>query len=189
MAQLQFLPPLSEQQLANAGEALGDDNRSEQREPVNRRLHRFYESLVFLSVLEPTRGSQECQSLSDSTSDGFHITWRKFLDHLSWLCDYDLGGISVSSIAAERTPAGPIFWLATNGNSARNSQAHLRWVLEQLDSLYEASETTTERIKDEIASRSISFSTNKVGNYSRLLDIKLSQMTITVDDKTPASGM
>src|SRR5947207_9224995 len=83
---------------------------------TERLLHRFYEPLVLLRVLDPTRGVQNTNRGPDSTFDTLQDLRRKFLDQLSWTCDYKHGGDTVSAIAAEETPQGTRFWLAANSN-------------------------------------------------------------------------
>jgi len=35
----------------------------------------------------------------------------------------------VSAVAAQMTPSGPVFWLASNTNPALKARPHLEWVL------------------------------------------------------------
>ena len=137
--------------------------------PVTRLLHRFYEPLVLLLVLDPTRGVQNPQSFPDSKSDTSQDLRRKFLDQLSWTCDYKRGGDSVSAIAAEAKPRGTVFWLAANTDSKGRVLSHLTWVLEQLEQSFNASDEATEELENKITAKCIEFSKEKVKNYSRQL--------------------
>jgi len=136
---------------------------------MNRLLRRFYEPLVLLRVLDPTRGAQKCPPISDPSSDDMSELWHKFLDHLSWVCDYKKGGVTVSAIAAQSTPAGPIFWLAANKNPARKVILHLEWVLVRLESAHDASSQKLEELGREITHQCIEFSRNRVKEYGKRL--------------------
>jgi hypothetical protein len=138
-------------------------------DPAARLLHRFYEPLVLLQVLDPTRGAQNIHSFPDSKSDTSQDLRRKFLDQLSWTCDYKRGGESVSAIAAEANPRGTVFWLAANTDSRGRVLSHLTWILEQLEQSFNASDQATEELENKITAKCIEFSKEKVKNYSRQL--------------------
>ena len=137
-------------------------------DPTQRLLHRFYEPLVLLRILDPTRGKQ-ASALMQSGASNLEETWHRFLDQLSWICDYEPGGDTVSSIAAQTTPDGPVFWLAANKDPALKALPHLLWVLEKLENSYEISPLEIEELEDEITTRCIEFGKNKVRNYGRRL--------------------
>ena len=138
-------------------------------DPALRLLHRFYEPLVLLVVLDPTRGAQNVHSFPDSKSDTSQDLRRKFLDQLSWTCDYKRGGESVSAIAAEASPQGTVFWLAANTDPKERVLSHLKWVLEQLDRSFNASDEATRELENKITAKCIEFSKEKVKHYSRQL--------------------
>ena len=138
-------------------------------DPKERLLHRFYEPLVLLRVLDPTRGVQNTNMVSDSRSDNSQDLRRKFLDQLSWTCDYKHGGDTVSAIAAEANPQGTIFWLAANTNPKQKALPHLNWILRQLEDSPSMSEQETEELENKITARCIEFSKDKVKNYRRKL--------------------
>jgi len=138
-------------------------------DPTQRLLHRFYEPLILLRILDPTRGDQSTRSASEPKEQSQEELWHKFLNQLSWVCDSEPGGVTVSAIAAESTPEGPIFWLAANKDPAFKALPHLRWVLEQLDSIHKLSPPEIEKLEDDITMRCIEFSKNKVKNYGNRL--------------------
>jgi hypothetical protein len=153
---------------------LSNGNRKNGRprmDPTERLLHRFYEPLVLLRVLDPTRGAQNTNMVPDSGSDTLQELRRKFLDQLSWTCDYKPGGDTVSAIAAEETPQGTIFWLAANTNPTQKALPHLEWILKQLENSSSASEQEREELEGKITARCIEFSKDKVKNYCRKLCI------------------
>ena len=132
---------------------------------TQRLLHRFYEPLILLRILDPTRGEQSTRPTSEPKEQSLEEKWHKFLDQLSWVCDSETGGDTVSAIAAQKTPGGPVFWLAANSNPASKALPHLRWVLKQLESIHDPSPPEIEKLEDDITTRCIEFSKNKVRNY------------------------
>jgi hypothetical protein len=136
---------------------------------TKRLLHRFYEPLVLLSILEPTRGDREPHFASGfDTVESYHL-WHKFLDQISWLCDYESGGKTVSAIAVQATPQGPTYWLSTNSDPTTKALPHLEWVLRRLANLRELSSDQLGIVEDEIVASSITHSSDKVKTYSRWL--------------------
>jgi hypothetical protein len=135
---------------------------------IDRRLHCFYEPLVLLRILEPTRGSRKHEMPLESTHESFQTRCHRFLDHLSWLCDYRTGGRTVSSIAVERTPQGPIYWLAANESPDKKVRDHLERILHQLESLASSPEEASV-VELAIRRQSIQFSREKVKHYLRQL--------------------
>jgi hypothetical protein len=138
-------------------------------DPTNRLLHRFYEPLVLLRVLDPTRGMQNSHLSQDSKPDTLQDLRRKFLDQLSWTCDYKSGGDTVTAIAAEANPEGTIFWLAANTDPTKKVRPHLELILKQLEQSFNASEQETEELELSLTARCIEFSKDRVKYYSRKL--------------------
>ena len=158
-------------------------------DPNQRLLHRFYEPLILLSILEPTRGSSNSHGTPDSSSDGHQDFWHKFLDQLSYLCDYQQGGTTVSAIAAQDTPTGSTFWLAANAASLQKALPHLEWVLRALESLHDASPTELDEVEEQIFTRCIEFSADKVKNYSRRLCGEFGRATDLLGSPAAQSGL
>jgi OTT_1508-like deaminase len=131
---------------------------------IDRRLHCFYEPLVLLRILEPTRGSRKHEMPLESSDESFKIRCHRFLDNLSWLCDYRTGGRTVSSIALEETPQGPIYWLAANQSPNKKVRDHLERILQQLESLASSPEKASV-VQLAIRRQSIQFSREKVKYY------------------------
>jgi hypothetical protein len=163
--------PLSEQTLSalQTHDYLNVRPGKPRLDSTERLLHRFYEPLVLLSILEPTRGDLEPNSTSRfNTAESYNL-WHKFLDQISWLCDYKKGGTTVSSIAVQATIQGPTYWLAANSNPSAMAKPHLEWVLGELTNLHNLSPDQLQIVEDEIVARSIAFSSEKIKTYGRLL--------------------
>ena len=125
-------------------------------------LRRFYEPLILLSVLDPTRGAHHPDLITDRGLQGREKIWRNFLDQLSFLCDAKKGGDTVTAIAAQRTVEHTVFWLASNSNAGSKAKNHIEWILSRLNSLYYANSEKTEIVEDEITARCIKFSSSRI---------------------------
>lgn len=74
---------------------------------LERRLSRFYERLVLLYTLGSTRGEHSYAALSIEQSISqlpLEDVWRRFLNELAYMCDYDKGGDTVTAIGLESSP-------------------------------------------------------------------------------------
>lgn len=164
--------PLSEQMLS------AHDTYDHHSSPVGkprlnateRLLHRFYERLVLLSILQPTRGERALNTDSTYSKTDPCRLWYKFLNQISWLCDYENGGKTVSSVAVQATAPGPTYWLAANSNPEPKALPHLEWLLRELVNLQALLPDQLQMVEDTIVTRCISLSASKVKFYSRRLD-------------------
>lgn len=140
--------------------------------PVNaneKLLRRFYEPLVLLSVLDPTRGAQRPDLIADRGLDEPSKLWRNFLDQLSWLCDSETGGDTVTSIAAQKSVDRPCFWVASNSTARQKAQRHLTWLFGCLKPLCTATSVSATQIEHEILTRCIAFGSKRVKAYTAWL--------------------
>jgi hypothetical protein len=131
-------------------------------------MHRFYEPLQLLSILNKDRGSGEVDLPTEPQSSEARMIWRRFLDNLSWLCDNKHGGETVSAVAAQSLSEGTKFWLVSK---FERSFDHLKWVLFELQTVDGKTDEEASRIGLEIAEKSILFSEDKIDNYLRFLKI------------------
>ena len=139
-------------------------------DPVERLLHRFYEPLVLLRILNAARGAGEVELPVDPRTRSFQLIWRGFLDNLSWLCDNKHGGETVSSVAAQEIPEGNKFWLVSKYDQSLD---HLQWVLAELNALRDRPDSEKIDSEGRIAVESICFSKDKINTYARFLRINL----------------
>lgn len=122
----------------------------------------------------------------ESTDESLQIRCHRFLDNLSWLCDYRTGGRTVSSIAVEETPQGPIYWLAANESPDKKVRDHLERILQQLDSLASSEEASAVELA--IRRQSIQFSREKVKHYFRQLGKAVDQAKGRMDNQVSVKG-
>lgn len=91
--------------------------------------------------------------------------WRRYLDKLSYICDFDSGGRTVTGLLAQTTAQHTIFRLATNCShdpTRVRMLEHLTFVLREL----EDSNKTSDEHAAEICRRSITLSRDKIKDYS-----------------------
>lgn len=136
-------------------------------------LNRFYEPLHLLSMLNGDRGPGEVDLPSAPLSRGFRMSWRRFLDDLSWLCDNRHGGETVSAVAAQDLPEGITFWVASKHEASFH---HLQWVLTNLKTAQDQTDAEASASALRLAEHSILFSKDKVSNYRRYLRVALSRV-------------
>ncbi|EXJ59248.1 hypothetical protein A1O7_06680 [Cladophialophora yegresii CBS 114405] len=127
-------------------------------------LRRFYEPLVLLGALDPTRGAHRPDLTSDLGLDKQSKWWRNFLDQLAFLCDFEKGGDTVTAIAVEKRVDRPIFWLASNSNSRNKARDHVCWILGRLNDVHTVGRSDDER-ECEVLFRCIEFSRARIRTY------------------------
>lgn len=143
---------------------------------VQRLLYRFYEPLLLLHTLSPTMG----EHLPYHTDDDAHFLStqrlrRRFLDDLAYFCDYDKGGDTVTAIAIEDRPQGPIFWLASNTKTGAKVKDFLEEVLNRLKQSSSLEANGPEGLSTALTHRAIDFGRQRIKKYCSLLGPFLSR--------------
>lgn len=143
---------------------------------TDRLLHRFYEPLVLLTILRPSAVTNRSSHTSTTSSSDAQGQLGIFLDSLSWICDYGLGGCTVSAVAAEDDPGGPIYWVAAPGSPEAKVRVHLYDIFELLRTAHGVSEEAIKDLEQQIAAKCINFSRKKVLHYHRKLKIGIARV-------------
>jgi hypothetical protein len=132
-------------------------------------LRRFYEPLVFLSVLNPVRGirfSNNGYRLDDSLDE----LRRSFINGLATICDSHKGGDTVTAAALQSTPQQTIIWVAANKNITQTTIDYLHGILDRLVHVTaDSKQSTLEEITDMV----ITFCQPKLQYYRNQLDAEL----------------
>ena len=139
-------------------------------DPVQRLLYRFYEPLLLLHTLGPTTG--EHSQPTDSTHaipQSRQALRRRFLDDLAYFCDYEKGGDTVTALAIESRPQGPIFWLASNAKSGSKVKGFLTEVLNDLGQISSLNDVDQVRPTVKLVNKAITFGTRRIKKYCSLL--------------------
>ncbi|KAI1813515.1 hypothetical protein GGS20DRAFT_586459 [Poronia punctata] len=126
---------------------------------------RFYEPLILLFTLGPTRGPHS------SAGDKPHL--HRFLDNVAYICDFQKGGETTSAVAIENTPERFIFWLASNSpKQSRISRPFLITVLQDVRKIVESPHEQT-RLKQELLIKTVEYARARVKKELALLKAEM----------------
>jgi hypothetical protein len=148
---------------------------SSQKRPQNNRnklLHRFYEPLVLLHVLDSIQGDHVPRQREDSQPPDHTSRTelrRRFLESLAYVCDYDKGGDTVTAIFVSSAPL--TYHVASNKSLKETNK-----VVPFLDSLLKKLRTLrASTLGDErrILEKCVAFSGKRVMEYWRSLQKSL----------------
>jgi hypothetical protein len=152
--------------------------------PQERLLGRFYEPLVLLYTLGPTRGDhvRTAVPLRDNIPHLPLLDLRRmFLSDLAYICDYNKGGETVTVIGLQSTPQKHIFWVASNVGSKTKTIKFLRSLLTQIVHILATPDTANHAA--ELASQCVAFATPRIRKYlshlKPLLQRSISYLTET----------
>ncbi|KAI0110661.1 hypothetical protein F4776DRAFT_362689 [Hypoxylon sp. NC0597] len=132
-------------------------------------LCRFYEPLVLLAALGKTRGTHTSNPQDTSTTQSKR---RRLLRNLSYLCDYEKGGETTSSIGLEENEHYFIFWVASNATRPRtghNIAEFLRRTFTRIRSIIILGETERGHAEQEFITKCIEFAEPRVKKEIKLL--------------------
>ena len=76
----------------------------------------FYSKWLLLHALGPFLGPHERQFIADADQEDPTKLRRSFLNAISYLCDIERGGKTVTAAALQRLPLSNFLWLAANEN-------------------------------------------------------------------------
>ena len=142
----------------------------------NKLLHRFYEPLVLLYVLDRTQGDhisrQDLERLPSGEISLLELQ-RRLLDSLSYVCDYDKGGDTTTAIAVASAPL--TYCVASNENPAEEVVPFLRLLLTQLKELYNLDPQQLSESESSILRYCVNFSKKRVKTYWKLLGDSLTR--------------
>ncbi len=130
--------------------------------------NRFYEAVILISIPRP----------SSSHSKVPRSSWRVFLDDLSWLCDTESGGQTVTLVGAEQISHAVRFWISANGRVKLRSLTHLNWILSELQKLASDSELIAEHVEGQILHAAVRSSHVRVGDHLMKLQIHVEMVSV-----------
>lgn len=122
-------------------------------------------NVVTLSMLGTVRSAQHSQSRTRRVLSEIEGKWCCLLDVLSWLCDYKTGGKSVTSVAAQATSTGNVFWFASNKDTRVLVKRQICWILGELQSIATSDTVDSEDVQWRLFKRSVAFSHRRVESY------------------------
>lgn len=151
-------------------------------------LQELDDLVVLLSMLGlPTSPRTQKQINERELSPRDH-QWCCVLDEFSFLGDYKNGGKTITSIAAQHTKEGAVFWVAGNHIVTQRTTGHLKWILRKLQTLKTGDQKQAEVLKAEIFRASVSFSHTKVKNYARMLRVWVQRSNTLSSQEDERSG-
>lgn len=139
-------------------------------------FHRFYEPLVLLYVLDRTQGDHVSRQDPERLPSGeisLQELQRRLLDALSYVCDFDKGGDTITAIAAASAPL--TYYVATNENSAEKAVPFLHSLLRRLKELYDVDPRRLSESERSILEYCVDFSEKRVQTYWKFLKESLTQ--------------
>jgi hypothetical protein len=156
----------------------------------NRVLHRFYEPLVLLYVLDRTQGDHlarptyERLPLEDITAKELR---RRFLDSLSYICDFDKGGDTTTAIMLADAPL--TYYVACNKTPKEKVKSFLYTILTQLASVYERDSRQRMELENSILGQCTKFSEKRLELYWKSLRECLEECRNVSSDGSMISSM
>jgi len=151
-------------------------------------FHRFYEPLVLLYVLDRTQGDHISRQDPERLASGemsLPELQRRLLDALSYVCDFDKGGDTITAIAA----ASPLtYYVASNENSAEEVVPFLRSLLRRLGELYDVDLQRLSESERSILEYCVDFSEKRVQTYWKLLGESLKKCRESLLEASVAQG-
>lgn len=153
----------------------------------NKMLHRFYEPLVLLQILDTVQGDHIPRQRTDASSHeaGSRTELRRrFLDALANICDHEKGGDSMTAIFVATAPLK--YYIACNKPLCAENKVvpFLRSILLQLGRPAELEKDAEEQI----LARCVDFSRKRISTYKNFLISALDDCHKSSPDSGVAQG-
>ncbi|KIX09313.1 uncharacterized protein Z518_00392 [Rhinocladiella mackenziei CBS 650.93] len=128
-------------------------------------LHRFYEPLVLLYVLDKVQGdhflpNSDRLPLNDAPPKELR---RRFLSSLSYICDYKKGGDTITAIGAASNPL--TYYVACNKGPKDRVKPFLESILTKLGLIFELDKEQRKKVANEILDICAEFSKKRIETY------------------------
>lgn len=134
-------------------------------DPYQRLLARFYESLFLLRSLGQTRGDHTPEPPSFDVNQ---TRRRRFLQNLSYVCDFKKGGHACTAIALEDNSACYRFWVASNKDVVK-IVSFVEEILGILRSVESSSGLDQSHAKSNFVLHCANFAAERIGNEAKCL--------------------
>ncbi|KAK5552864.1 hypothetical protein LTR46_009280 [Exophiala xenobiotica] len=152
------------------------------REQVNKLLHRFYEPLVLLYVLDPTQGDhvrEEANRLPLDITSSKELR-RRLVSALAYICDFEKGGDSFTAIFVTQGPL--TYYIACNKGPRSKTLSFLRKILDHLEKVYDRDEKQRAKARGKILAECVKFSNKRLKAYWSFLRNVLVRCEETLKD-------
>ena len=138
-------------------------------------MHRFYEPLVLLYVLDRTQGDRLTRTTADNSMEESPVqeVRRRFLDALSYICDFEKGGDTMTAIFVATEPL--TYYFAQNKTPDQDAVDFLRRILNRLALCYDQNDEQQDRAAKEVLEDAVAASQKRLSAYRRFLRVSLSK--------------
>ncbi len=158
------------------------------REQVKKLLHRFYEPLVLLHVLDPTQGDhvrEEADRLPLDITSSKELR-RRFVSALAYICDFEKGGDSFTAILITQSPL--TYYIACNEGPRPKTLSFFQNTLDHLEKVYDLDEGQRARAKGKILTECVKFSSKRLKAYWSFLRNVLVRCEEILKDEPESKG-
>jgi hypothetical protein len=150
----------------------------------NKLLHRFYEPLVLLFALDRVQGDHlysdsKWLPLDDTTDKELR---RRFLNSLSYICDYQKGGDTVTAIGAAASPLS--YYVASNKTPGKEVKNFLESVFSQLEQIYDMDPEQRFNMENVVLESCVQFSEQRILTYWKFLEISMKECSDALQDES-----
>lgn len=168
------------------GVKTGNGRMAPRFNPYIKLIHRFYEPLILLDTLGPTRAPHDRDPREPSTIEERR---RRLLRNLSYLCDYSKGGDSTAAIGLQETQSAYVFWIASNSASSDDDKVttFLKDTLDELRKIVQDPNATA-HAQREFTRRCIRFAKARIDKEHKQLRKKITECQQYLDLAEDAEG-
>lgn len=150
----------------------------------NKLLHRFYEPLVLLFALDRVQGDHlysesDRLPLDDITDKELR---RRFLNSLSYICDYEKGGDTTTAIGAAGSPL--CYYVASNKTPPEKVKTFLESVFSQLEQIYDMDCEERISIEKKLLQSCTRFSERRIRTYWRFVQLAMADCSEALRDES-----
>ena len=151
-------------------------------------MHRFYEPLVVLYVLDHTQGDRLSRAATDTMTDDSTVLElrRHFLEALSYLCDFEKGGETMSAIFVTGEPL--TYHFARNKTPDQKSIDFLADILSRLSSFYDQSDVRKRQAEGNILEKAVLAGQKRLSTYWSFLQASLDKCEDILQGQSQLDG-
>jgi hypothetical protein len=110
---------------------------------------------------------------------------RRFLNSLSYICDYQKGGDTITAIGAA---AGPGYYVAGNKTPQEKVRTFLKLVFSRLEQMYNVESRERLKMERELLELCASFSEQRIQTYWRFLQVSMAECRDGPQDESTGAG-
>lgn len=154
----------------------------------NKILHRFYEPLVLLYVLDQVQGDHlypDTDRLPVNDLNRKELR-RRFLNSLSYICDHEKGGDTMTAISVADGPL--TYYIACNKTPKLRVKQFLKSILSQLSFMYDQQPGIQNEVETSILTACVAFSEKRIKTYWKFLQGGLEKSIASCQDEAVAES-